>query len=356
MVLMDLTYSEIVTAAVPLSVAESVGLVLATANALEAAGDGDRLQGFPDTDHILLSVTGDIRLAAHGGVATDAERVAQLTALLRAFVMPGMLPDAAASPARSPVPGPLLLALARASGHMEVPPPAYDELVGILRRFGSPDPATLASIHGRVLPHIHDIHGGELDEGEVKLPAEVLLRDVPIDPPSWEAIKESPRRRNGAAVIAALIIGLAGGFAGGYAVAGRDALATSAIANAQPSPVGTSARAPQPTSPPGQVPQDTSAPGQMSARVQPPSARPPRSAVTDPIRAEPSARLFIESRPSTAEISIDGRLVGTTPLLLPNITVGTHTVRLELEGHQPWVASIDARPGATTRVAGSLQQ
>jgi hypothetical protein len=350
---MDLTYSEILTAAVPLSVAESVSLVLAAANALEAVGDGDRLQGFPDTDHILLSVAGGVRLAAHGGLATDAERVAQLTALLRSFVMPETLADEAVSPARNPVPGPLLLALARASGHMEVPPPTYDELVGMLIRFGSPDPVTLASIHRRVIP---DIHGGELEDEEVKLPVEVLLRDLPIDPSSWEAEEESPRRRSGAAIIAALIIGLAAGFAGGYTVAGRDALATLAPENAQPSPVGTSARAPQPTSSPGQVPQETAARGQMSAPVPQPSAPPLRSAVTDPIRTAAPARLFIESRPDTAEILIDGRLVGTTPLLLPNISAGTHRVRLELEGHQPWVASIDARAGTTTRVAGSLQQ
>jgi hypothetical protein len=46
--------------------------------------------------------------------------------------------------------------------------------------------------------------------------------------------------------------------------------------------------------------------------------------------------LSIESRPSGARVSVDGRRVGSTPLVLNNIIPGTHVVRVEADGYQVW--------------------
>ena len=61
------------------------------------------------------------------------------------------------------------------------------------------------------------------------------------------------------------------------------------------------------------------------------------------------------SRPSGAQVFVDGALVGQTPLSLPTVEPGAHAVRISLPGHQRWVTSVDVRPGDRTRVAASLE-
>jgi hypothetical protein len=62
------------------------------------------------------------------------------------------------------------------------------------------------------------------------------------------------------------------------------------------------------------------------------------------------------SRPSGAQVILDGRVVGRTPLVIPNVTPGTHSVRLELAGFTRWATSVDVNAGARARVAASLEQ
>jgi serine/threonine-protein kinase len=69
-----------------------------------------------------------------------------------------------------------------------------------------------------------------------------------------------------------------------------------------------------------------------------------------------TASLTIESRPSGATVVVDGKRVGTTPLALPGIAVGTHVVRMELSGYKPWSASVPVVAGEKNRVAASLEQ
>ena len=69
-----------------------------------------------------------------------------------------------------------------------------------------------------------------------------------------------------------------------------------------------------------------------------------------------TASLTIESRPTGATVIIDGKRVGTTPLALPGMTVGTHAVRLEMAGYKPWTASVPVVAGEKNRVAASLEQ
>ncbi len=64
--------------------------------------------------------------------------------------------------------------------------------------------------------------------------------------------------------------------------------------------------------------------------------------------------LFVESRPAGASVTVDGRASGVTPLRLPIVAAGKHTVLIERAGYRPWTTTIDVKAGAPTRVAASL--
>jgi hypothetical protein len=62
------------------------------------------------------------------------------------------------------------------------------------------------------------------------------------------------------------------------------------------------------------------------------------------------------SRPSGAQVFVDGRFVGTTPLRLSDVAAGSHAVRIALPGHRRWVTSVNVSPGERSRVAASLER
>jgi serine/threonine protein kinase len=87
------------------------------------------------------------------------------------------------------------------------------------------------------------------------------------------------------------------------------------------------------------------------------AARPVRQAATPP--APPvgtSGSLMIDSRPAGARVFVDGKLVGTTPLLIDDVSAGEHPVRLEADGFSPWATTTKVAGGERTRVSGSLEQ
>ncbi|MEN3339209.1 MAG: eukaryotic-like serine/threonine-protein kinase [Acidobacteriota bacterium] len=90
------------------------------------------------------------------------------------------------------------------------------------------------------------------------------------------------------------------------------------------------------------------------------SATPARGAQTAPARQAPGGALtgsiYVDSRPSGARILLDGRLAGTTPARIPEISIGSHVVRLELAEHRPWTVSTRVAAGEETRVTGSLER
>ena len=87
------------------------------------------------------------------------------------------------------------------------------------------------------------------------------------------------------------------------------------------------------------------------------AARPVREAAPPPQAAgRSSGSLMVESRPAGARVFVDGRLVGTTPLLLDAVVAGAHAVRLELEGFSPWTATAQVTGGERARVSGSLSR
>jgi hypothetical protein len=66
--------------------------------------------------------------------------------------------------------------------------------------------------------------------------------------------------------------------------------------------------------------------------------------------------LMVDSRPVGARVFVDGRLVGTTPLLIESVSTGDHPVRLEMDGFSTWSTTTRVMGGERNRVSGSLEQ
>ncbi len=104
----------------------------------------------------------------------------------------------------------------------------------------------------------------------------------------------------------------------------------------------------------------TSAPAESRARplARPPSVSAPVAATTGRPSVSRSAfagTIYVDSRPRGAHVFIDGRPMGTTPVSIPDIPIGSHVVRLELPDHRVWTASTRVATGQETRVTGSLE-
>jgi hypothetical protein len=83
---------------------------------------------------------------------------------------------------------------------------------------------------------------------------------------------------------------------------------------------------------------------------------------SDPRPAAPSppgrfsGALEVESRPAGARVFLDGKLLGTTPLTVPNVAAGAHAIRLERDGYSRWTASIRIVAGERNRVTASMER
>ena len=64
--------------------------------------------------------------------------------------------------------------------------------------------------------------------------------------------------------------------------------------------------------------------------------------------------LDVASYPSGAVVSLDGRVVGLTPLLLRNVPDGTHVIGIEAPGFSRWATSVDVSAGWPMRVRATL--
>ncbi len=78
-------------------------------------------------------------------------------------------------------------------------------------------------------------------------------------------------------------------------------------------------------------------------------------ATTTPAAASVTGALYIESRPSGAQVFVNGRLIGNTPFLLSNVSAGSHVVQLDLPGYRRWSTSIHVALGERAHVAASLE-
>ena len=64
--------------------------------------------------------------------------------------------------------------------------------------------------------------------------------------------------------------------------------------------------------------------------------------------------LNIGYKPIGASISIDGKNVGTTPIVINDILVGKHNISISKEGYAEFKTSVDLAEGQTTQLNGSL--
>ena len=86
------------------------------------------------------------------------------------------------------------------------------------------------------------------------------------------------------------------------------------------------------------------------------TATPPRPAEPPASQSAFTGSLFVDSRPQGASVMLDGRVVGKTPLMLSDVRVGTHVVRIELAEHKPWSSTTRVVAGQEARVTGSLER
>jgi hypothetical protein len=86
-----------------------------------------------------------------------------------------------------------------------------------------------------------------------------------------------------------------------------------------------------------------------------PAAAAPPPAAADEGPASFAGSLYVDSRPRGAQVTIDGRGVGQTPVSVPDVKIGMHVVRIEMEGKKPVTATPRITAGKLERVTVSLE-
>jgi len=90
----------------------------------------------------------------------------------------------------------------------------------------------------------------------------------------------------------------------------------------------------------------------------PRAERPVRQEERLPVNADPNAAggLFAITRPLGAQVFLDNKLIGTTPLFMSQLSSGSHEVRLELPGFRAYSSSIQVEPSRRFRLAVQLNE
>ena len=205
--------------------------------------------------------------------------------------------------------------------------------------------------------------------------ADLPLRDGPAAPAPHRELFEpgaAVTAHKGAALVwfvaaGALVVGVIIGFSSGYAAGKRATAAAELRMFSEATVPGPAPAAPEPIA---VEPEPIAVEREAAAAPEPPAAEPappPPVAPRPAPRTEPRApavaavasgpgSLEILSRPAGAQVILDGRVVGRTPLTIPNVAPGVHSVRLELPTYNRWATDVEVSPGARTRVSGSLEQ
>ena len=165
---------------------------------------------------------------------------------------------------------------------------------------------------------------------------------------------------------AALVAGILIGFYSGYETAARreppaDPAARTFTEGAVAEPLTREPDAPVRVDP---EPMLAASPEPGTRNIEPePEPEPVRNLEPGTRNREPVVRttsgpgsLQVLSRPSGAQVILDGREIGRTPLVVSEVRAGRHDIRLALPGHRRWATTVDVTPGARTRVAASLEQ
>ena len=66
--------------------------------------------------------------------------------------------------------------------------------------------------------------------------------------------------------------------------------------------------------------------------------------------------ITVDSRPRGARVLLNGKAVGVTPLKIPDVRIGSHVIRLQLDDHRDWSTTTRVTAGQDSRVNGSLER
>lgn len=171
------------------------------------------------------------------------------------------------------------------------------------------------------------------------------------------------RRHVWVVVVGVVIIGVLAGLAAGYSFSSRAVVRTPAstpiqassnvstrpaVPSSNAASTGNVASEPAPIRvPPASVPSTEPAGHQSS------TTRRSRAAAGIPIQ---TSAIEVLSNPRGAQVLLDGEFVGRAPLSIVDVPEGTHAVRVEAAGLNPWTTSVRVRPGSRTRVRASLER
>ena len=90
----------------------------------------------------------------------------------------------------------------------------------------------------------------------------------------------------------------------------------------------------------------------------PPLSTAPPTPAPSPVGASSSAfhgSLSVISTPDGAQVLVNGVAVGTTPLTLLDVPVGSRVIRIELEGHERWSSAVRIVANEPTTVVAELR-
>jgi hypothetical protein len=75
---------------------------------------------------------------------------------------------------------------------------------------------------------------------------------------------------------------------------------------------------------------------------------------TSPTFTPGTGTLQVSSSPTGAQVFLDNVYVGITPITIPQVTAGSHTVLLKLSGYEDWQVTAQVASGQTTPVTATL--
>jgi PEGA domain len=64
----------------------------------------------------------------------------------------------------------------------------------------------------------------------------------------------------------------------------------------------------------------------------------------------------VESSPEGARVFVDRKLVGFTPIVVPDLVAGSHVIRVEADTHESWTSVVRVVADEVTRVTAPLRQ
>jgi PKD repeat protein len=76
--------------------------------------------------------------------------------------------------------------------------------------------------------------------------------------------------------------------------------------------------------------------------------------VTAPAPDQTTGSINVQSTPAAANVFLDSTLVGLTPVTVTGVAPGSHTVRIEKTGYEPYQMTASVSAGATTLVSAAL--